>query len=379
MKLTCHSGIFSVLLFFAAFSGAGLLFADDSQAVKVYSEGHALYEAHEYYQAAQKFELAGELAKSSNIKANALIARIGSWKMCGMMYREFECIDTLLTRYPEYADYKLLSERIYEIGDRYYAGEREPAYWHLRWIPWLNNGDKTIAIYQKALACAPFSKSAARTRLRLAQLFDKQGDVKESVVQLKKIIKEYPNSPEYQYSILALAEALFILSEKGDGDGRLAKEAHELLVLYSKKFPAASENSWVKRRMLQYCDLQAKRLFDMAEYYEDNGRKDASKRYYADILVKYPQSTVSADAEKKLIELDPGFVPEDISDVKASRLAEFRAYEIPDEATKILVSPASDNKTHYLQPVMDLHGPELKSMTNAIGDVKKKSEEKQKK
>ena len=148
MKLTSRSGVFAALLFLIFSAIAVPLFADDSDAVKVYGEGHSLYEAHNYYQAAKKFELAEELAKSSNIKANSLVARIGAWKMCNMIYQEFKCIDTLLGRYPEYADYQLLSERIYEIGDRYYAGEREPAYWHLRRIPWLNNGDKTIEIYQ---------------------------------------------------------------------------------------------------------------------------------------------------------------------------------------------------------------------------------------
>ena len=360
MKQIKCSGFFSVLLFLTVFSCAFTLAADDSEAVKVYGEGHALYEAREYYQAAKKFELSERLATSSNIKANSIVACIGAWKMCNMMYRELECIDRLLDRYPEYSDYRLLSERLYEIGDRYYAGEREPAYWHFRWVPWLNNGDKTIEIYQKALARAPFSKSASRARLRLAQLLDAQGKLNESIVQLRKIVKENANSPEYQYSLLALAEALFISAEKGDGDGRLVQEAYETLKLYEEKFSASSEMSWVKRRILQYYDMQAKRLYDMAEYYEKNDRKDASKRYYADILVKYPQSTVSSEAEKKLIAIDPGFVPEDISDEKESRLADLRAYKIPEEATKILVSPATDSSTHYLLPVMDLRGPDIK-------------------
>lgn len=336
------------------------LHSDDSQAVAVYAEGHRLYESRQYYQAAKKFEESGELAESSNIKANCLVARIGAWKMCGMIYRELECIDSLLTRYPEYADYKLLSERLYEIGDRYYAGEREPAYWHFRWIPWLNNGDKTIEIYKKALEKAPFSPSAARTHLRLASLYDKQGMVKESVKHLKTIVKDHSYSPEYKYSLLALAEALFISAEKGDGDGRLAQEAYEILKKFEEKYPSSSEMSWVKRRILQYYDMQAKRLYDMAEYYEHNDRKDASKRYYADILVRYPQSTVTQDAERKLIELDKGFTPDDISTEKESRLAELRAYEIPKEAEKILISPASNRETHFLHPVMDLQGPEVK-------------------
>ena len=344
----------------AVFSVCSFLYADDAEAVKVYSEGYTLYEDGKYYQAAKKFEDVERLASSSNIKANSLVARIGAWKMCNMMYRELECIDKLLTGYPEFSDYKLLSERIYEIGDRYYAGEREPAYWQLRWIPWLNNGDKTVDIYRKALERAPFSPSAPRARLRLAHLLDKDGKNKESVEELRLLIKNHPASAEYKYSLLSLAESLFIAAEKGDGDGRLVQEAYDTLKLFEQKYPDASEMSWVKRRMLQYKDMQAKRIFDMAEYYSANDRKDASKRYYADILSKYPDSVSASEAEKRLIEIDPAYIPEGQKADEKSRLPELRSFKIPAEATRMLVSPATDVNTHYLRPVMDLHGPDVK-------------------
>ena len=177
------------MLFASLLILCGVAFAGDDEAAKVYSEGHELYQKREFYEAAKKFEKSEILAESPAIKANSLVARIGAWRMCKMIRRELECINTLLDRYPEYSDYKNLSDRIYEIGDRYYAGEREPSFWHLRWIPFLNDGDKTIEIYQKALERAPFAPAAARTRLRLAYLLDKEGKVKDSIVQLREIVK----------------------------------------------------------------------------------------------------------------------------------------------------------------------------------------------
>ena len=360
---------------FSAFFACAVLYADDTEAVKVYGEGHAFYESGNYYQAAKKFEDAERLATSSAIKANSLVARIGAWKMCNMIYRELECIEKLLTGYPEYSDYKLLSERIYEIGDRYYAGEREPAYWHLRWIPWLNHGDKTIDIYRKALERAPYSSSAPRTRLRLAYLLDQDGKVKEAIAELRTLIKNHPECAEYKYSLLALAESLFIAAEKGDGDGRLAQEAYDTLKIFEQKFPGASEMSWVKRRLVQYSDMQAKRLCDMAEYYSKNNREDASKRYYADILAKYPGSTSAETAEKRLIELDPSYAPEGKKSDEASRQPALRAYRIPAEAARMLISPATDVSTHYLRPVMDLRGPEVKISQEPQEDISKQAKD----
>ncbi|MBE6387781.1 MAG: outer membrane protein assembly factor BamD [Lentisphaerae bacterium] len=352
---------------FLLISGAAL-FADDRSAAEAYSAGHAMYQNRDFYNAAKKFEESGRLATSPAIKANSLVARVGAWRMCGMIYRELECIDVLLSRYPEYADYKLLSERLYEIGDLYYNGQREPAYWHFRWIPWLNNGDKTADIYKKALERAPFSPSAARARLRLAYLLDQNGDIKGSIEHLRVIVKDFPKSKEYRYSILALAEALFIRAEHGDGDGRLAKEAYEMLKLYEKKYPKTSEMAWVKRRILQYQDTQAQRLYEMAEFYEKHNRKEASKRYYSNIISQYPLSQLAPQAEHKLIALDPAFTPGKFRQEPDSRLPQLRAYKIPQEASRVLISPATDRNTHFLRPVMDLKGPEV---TRIEPDTKK--------
>ena len=355
MKKTAHRTTAVLLLLFAVLT----LQASDNTAAAAYSEGYSLYQNRDYYNAAKKFEESERQADSPAIKANSLLARAGAWKMCGMIYRELECIDALLTRYPEYADYKVQSERLFEIGDLYYAGTREPAYWHFRWIPWLNNGDKTIDIYKKALERAPFSPSAARARLRLAYLLDKDGRVKESIEHLRIIVKDFPKSEEYRYSILALAEGLFLRAEHGDGDGRLAKEAYEMLKLYEKKYPKTDEMTWVKRRILQYQDSQAQRLFEMAEYYERHNRKEASKRYYSNIISKYPLSKLAPDAEHKLIALDPTFTPGKFTKDPDSRLPQLRAYKIPQEASRVLISPGIDKNTHFLRPVMDLKGPEV--------------------
>ncbi len=349
-----------LLLSCAAFAdGEKASAGNDEEAAKVYSAGHELYSKRDFYEAAKKFEKSEILAESPAIKANSLVARIGSWRMCNMIRRELECINILLDRYPEYADYKNLSDRIYEIGDRYYAGEREPSFWHLRWIPFLHDGDKTIEIYQKALERAPFAPAAARTRLRLAYLLDKDGKVKESVAQLRELVKNYQTAPEYRYAILALAEELFILSENGDGDGTIIKEAYEMLKLYQEKFPETSEMEWVRLRILRYQDAQAKRLYDMAEYYTKHDRKDAARRYLANVLSEYPKSETAPEAEKKLIELDPSFTPGDFTEPPESRLPKLRAYQMPHEASKVLISPATDPDTHFLQIVPDLKGPEI--------------------
>ena len=97
--------------------------------------------------------------------------------MCELYYREFKAIEKLLTLYPEYADFGPLIDREFELGELYFQGKREPAFWALRFIPWLTDEDHAEEIFKRALARAPFAKFGAKAHLRLAYIYDHSGRV----------------------------------------------------------------------------------------------------------------------------------------------------------------------------------------------------------
>lgn len=341
-----------LLILFACLAAAAVSASGDAEATRVYEEGYKAYQSGRYYKAANLFEDARILAKSPTIRANCLRAQVGAWRMCEMPYREYKAIESLLNGYPEFANFKELVTREYEIGTAYYRGTREPAYWHLRWIPWLTDGNKCAEIYTQALKRAPFSPQAPSARLRLAHLLDEQGKNKDSVGQLRTIVKDYPDSPEYRYALLALANGLFIQAERGDGDGRYVNEAHDALALYSRKFPKTPEMAWVKRHLAVCKDIQSKRYYDMACYYDKNGKPDAARRYLAIVLRDYPESASAPEAEKLLVTLDKTFIPGDFVAEPDARLPRLRIYKIPEEAPRVLLTPGR-GKNHYLIPVPD--------------------------
>lgn len=336
--------------------------ADDNEATAAYMAGRTAYEAGDYRDAAGKFEDAELLGDSTAVKANSVLAQISAWRMCGLLYREFEAIEKLLTSYPEYADFVALVQREYAIGEAYYQGRRDPSFWSLRWIPWLVDDDKSIEVFEKALSRAPFAENAPGARLRLAYLFDQKGELQKSLEQLRLIIRDFPDSPECKYAYLALGTGLYQLSQRGDGDGRYNQEAMDAFKTFQEKYPDASENDWVKRHLMLGRDIQAARLLSMAKYYAENGRKAAAERYLAQVLQEYPD-TLSADAsEALLVKLDRTFVPEEFRPDPASRLPRIVAYPLPQEAEKLLIAPR-EGSGKFLLPVFDLSG-QLKSNMN---------------
>ena len=329
-----------------------LLSASDAEASKLYDEGFKAYQAQEYYKAAGIFEDVRILADSPTVKANSLRAQIGAWKMCNMPYREFLAIEALLSGYPDFADFKELTAREYELGTAYYNGLREPSYWHLRHIPWLNGGNKCIEIYSAVLKRAPFSPEAPGARLRLAHLYDDEGKIKNSQEQYRIIIRDFPESKAYPYALLALANGLLILAEQGDGDGRYVTEASDLLTAFRTKFPKAKELPWVERKLRECRNIQGKRNFDTACYYEQSGQIKTACRYLALVLQNYPDSASAAEAEKKLVKLDKSFLPGGFKENKSGTLPKLDMMKIPEEAPRILIVPRKTN--HFLVPVPDL-------------------------
>ncbi|MDD3886509.1 MAG: outer membrane protein assembly factor BamD [Victivallaceae bacterium] len=329
------------------------LHGGDSEAQRLYSEGYAAYNKGDYRDAADAFDKAGIEADSPVIKANSLKAIIAAWQMCEMPYKEFTAIETLLERYPDYADFVTLVNREYEIGELFYQGKREPAYWSLRWVPWLHGNDHSEEIFRKAIERAPFAPPAARARLRLAQLLDDAGKPAASVDELRALVRDYPQAAERPYALLSLANGLLELAKKGDGDGRYTDEAGEALRTFLAEYPKSSEADWVQRKLLTVDDLRAERRLVMAHFYERQGKNIPAMRYYAEVLKNYPSSDSAAEAEKRLVELDRSYAPGENLPSLQDRLPRYLAYPIPSEATKLLINPY-DSDRRYLQPIYDI-------------------------
>lgn len=345
----CGRWIFAVVLAAAPL----LMRADDREAAEAYRLGREAYEKGEYRDAAKQFEEAGFMADTAVVKANALRARIAALQMCKLPYQEFEAIERMLTDFPEYADFVALVNREYELAKMYDEGVREPSFWYLRWIPWLVDGNKSVEIYRKALERAPFSDQAPRARLRLAFLLDQEGKVKESLEELRRIIRDYPHSPECKYAYLALGNGLFELSRRGDGDARYAREAHDVFREFQDKYPDAPENDFIRTILSRSRDVQAERLVKIADFYEKSGRKEAAERYLAQVLKEFPDTEQAVDSERRLAKLDKSFVPDDFPARSEPRYERYSAYKLPEESGKLLIVPGRGNNK-YLLPVYDL-------------------------
>ena len=327
--------------------------ADDAEATAEYDRGHQLYVDGNYREASKCFVNSCITADSPTIKANSLLAQIGAYRMCGLYYDEFNAIETLLEKYAEFADPALM-ERQFEIGDAFHKGRRDPAFWSLRWVPWLVGPDHTEEIYTKALKRSPYSSRAPQALIRLAHWYELEGQTAKSLDILRRMLKEHPEAKEYNFALLALGNGLLEIARcGGDGDGLMVAEAVKIFNEFLKRSPDAPEAGFARRKIAQAEDIQAYQLYQMADYYRRAKRNEVAARYLSKVIRKYPGSQSAEQAEKELVAMDKTYLPGDFAPPAKPRLMPIQAFEIPESAERELLTPAKPGN-HYLISVPDL-------------------------
>ncbi len=332
---------------------ATLSMASDQKATEFYHAGTQAFKSGDYVGAAKNFLDAEHMAETVSMKADAVKEAVKSYRQAKLLYREFEEIEKLLIGYPAHVDYEQLVARQYEIGNAYFKGHRDPAFWSLRWIPWLTAPDKTVEIYQKALVHAPFAASASRARLRLAVIFIEKGKPADALTLLRDIIKQQSQSQEAKFAYLELGNALFELSRHGDGDGKYNNEAIQVFKEFIEKYPDAPERDWINKCLLKAKDIQAARLHDIAAFYHRIGRDAPAERYLGEVMRYYPDSESAEPAEELLTKIDKTYTPDGFRPELQSRYQQYDVLPIPSEPSPIIIVPENSGGK-WLRPIRDL-------------------------
>jgi len=329
------------------------LTADDAESSRLAERAAEQGKAGNWRDAAKSWEEAEFTAEDPQLKLNSLVGAAEAWRKTGLLYKEFGVIEKILRKYPTRCDFERWTDREYAIARAFGDGHRDPSFWQLRFIPWLTDPDRTAEVGEQALKHAPFAKSAADLRLKLALLYDNEGKADDSIRHLRAILRDHPEATQSKYALLGLGEMLFFRSKRGDGDGRLTREALAVFEEFRKRYPNASETPYVEQCILKAKDIQSKRLLGIAQFYNRTGRKQAAQQYLNEVLKDYPDSRSASESERLLVKIDREYTPESfLPEVKPRTLTSPRR-ALPDEDHPLLIAPENSGGK-YLLPIYDL-------------------------
>ncbi|OGV59143.1 MAG: hypothetical protein A2X49_02285 [Lentisphaerae bacterium GWF2_52_8] len=339
--------------FHAAFCGFLLaslpLAASDSDAQSEQRDGANNFKSGNYREAASNYMAAALYADDTTLKANSLKEAAKAYAKTEYAYKEFECLEKLINGFPSHIDYPAAVNREFELGNKFFAGHRDPAF---RWFPWIPGENRTIEIYERALAHGPYAKDAAEAKLRLARLYIDADRSQDGLRALREVISMYPDTDQQKYAYFELANALVYLSQHGDGDGTYGREAREILAKIREKYTKDPELPWVDKALTEADDASSKRLYGLADFYHRRGNDEAAARYLSDSIKEYPDAKHAGDSEEMLSSLDSSFKP-------AARPQKPRLpfkYDIKpmEEEERIVITTPENSGGKWLLPIDDL-------------------------
>ncbi len=325
-----------------------LLSAGNQDALDAFTHARDKERAGQPLTAADWYNEAQVQADDPVIKANALMNMARCYRRAGKYGAEFDCLQKLVKGHMNRISYSDVVSRQYEIADEFFRGHRD---YFVSWLPFVKLDDRTSEMFRTVLENAPCSPSAPETRLRLGRIYIEEQHPEKAIKEFMETIKLHPETMEAKYASLELANVLLQLSERGDGDGKYARDAIDAFDEFLKKHPNDPEIKWVERAREQVRCYIAERYRKLGEFYNSQGKPEIAQRYLAMVVQDYPNTPDTPKAEKLLSKLDHEFQASGAKWTPAER--QFKMMSLPKEEAPVMVIP-SESGGRWLLPVRDL-------------------------
>ncbi len=191
-------------------------------------------------------------------------------------------------------------EREFEIGNRFYAGERI----RLWGVPTFPSVYKAIEIYQKVVDNAPYGKYAEEALYKIGECHKKAGDYQAARLAFQKLADEHPNSKlaadaKFQVGLCASQASL-----KPTYDQSVTNEALKEVEDFAKRHPESQLTPEADKMRQSLREKKAESDFTIAEFYRKQKYYEAASIYYKNIMENLPETNWAKKAQIKLRQIE---------------------------------------------------------------------------
>jgi outer membrane assembly lipoprotein YfiO len=323
--------------------------AGDAEARDCLDKAVAKEKAGDFKSAGDEYLAAEHFADDPVLKANAIKKAGECYRQANLLYKEFECCESLLNAFPSSIDFAATVQREYEIATLFYQGKRDSA---LSWMPWIKDKDRALESFEAVIKHAPFAKFAPEMRLRLGRLYIDANKIDEATKVFRDVTKMYPKSEEAKFAEFELANILLQKSRRGDGDGAYVRQAQDALKKIIDKYPKDPEVGWAKESLAEAEQIAAKRLYGLASFYHRMDKDEAAQRYLNELIIAYPDDKSATSAEEFLGKMNQDYKPSGI-EKKEPYTVKYKLEAMPEEKEKIMIVPENSNGK-WMLPIEDL-------------------------
>lgn len=202
-------------------------------------------------------------------------------------YQAFLEYQKVIDSYPNSQRINEVIERQYNIGE--YFLNRGPRQWlGVSMYDFMDH--PSVEIFRKIVDKVPYSPYASKAQYKLGLLLLQLGRYDEARDAFQKVCDNYPDSEWSSPAKFQLAIATSKAAGAADYDSTAVEEATKKLTEFVREHPEADISPQALEQLKELRNREAKKNFDIAEFYVKQKKHKAAKVYYRAILERYPDS-----------------------------------------------------------------------------------------
>lgn len=281
---------------------SGVLPEEGRNALESMNKARALEEKGNRSSAMSLYENIAKKYPNSIYAAEALFRSAGIRHQRGQYSKAYKSYQDILTRYPNSPHFNEIIGSQYRIASALVDGKR-PRYFGL--IPGFKNRAKGIEYFEGVVQAAPYSDYAPLALMNIARGHQKLDDPDASIDALDRMINNYPQSLLAPDAYFKLAETHASLVKGPYYDQASTRQAityfEDFLILFPGDSNVPSVDKNLDEARTTFAESKIK-IGDFYFYKRDNYK--AARVFYNEAITSYPDSDVSAEARKRLAEVD---------------------------------------------------------------------------
>lgn len=160
-----------------------------------------------------------------------------------------------------------------------------------------------VKMLGKVAGHAPMSRTAAKARFTIGELYQAKGKPKEAIEGYRTLVREQPDSAEAPEALFRVGLTLLEDAERGNQNQANLDLAREAFNDYLMQYPGHSRNGQARSMLASLDKRDQDRSLEIAEFYLKTGRTEAAKVYYRLIVKRGESGTATARAQARLKEL----------------------------------------------------------------------------
>ncbi len=222
------------------------------------------------------------------------------WEELKRHYKAFSAYHKLVTTYPNSKRIQEVLEREYKIGE-YFFNQPSKNFLGISLYEFVEH--PSLEIFRKIAEDFPYSKYAPASLYKVGIILMELKRWEEAEEFFRKVVDNYPESEWYDLAKFQLSRVYTKLSYGSDYDDVYYQEAEKGFEEFLKRNPQADMSQKAKKILKQVREKQAKKYFEVAQFYKKQKKKESAVIYYKLVIEKFPHTGYAERAKKELQKL----------------------------------------------------------------------------